>query len=1149
MDLRELRIVRLPGIDRPFTIEAGPGLNLVVGPNGSGKSSLCRATLGLLWPTTAPGGDLSATWQEDGTVWHAVRTGGPVVAWQRDGQPGNGPELPALAQASAFRLGMLDLHKLQADETDQDLARAIRNQMAGGYDLMAMLEHQVVSGKEGLKKAGDLKAANLRVAALRQEKEALVDEETSLPRLRREWDEARQAGLRVDALEAADQVVRTRNRAEEAAALLAQRYPGVMADLQEDAAERLQLLRDRQQRTTSEQAQAEQAGRDAEDTMARADLADGGPGETHITTARKHLDETRVLATQFDQACADQAAMEAAHEKAREQLKPWPQLSTEGDIDPAALRATATVLRDQLKHDAEVRGLEGILAGDDISSSESPLPDPGDLSRARQHLVAWLEAAHERRLPWLELLIGTALMAFGAWLRPWEGDWHGWVVGGLGLVTLMGALIPYLARPRTKRALADHAASNQTGPGSWNEDEVRAILEALIVEESETRLESLHRELRHHLERRRDQARDDLASISPGSFDPVVAFDAAELLHRSAAHHQTGRDLAAASTKVDSLRAQRDQRLQAIVTVLSPWLDSLSTSGDSSLALAPMAARLDDLDQRRTAYHQAQRDRAEAQRRQADAADRAAEAAAEITALLASQKLEPDQDAILRARVTRLTTYRQEAAEADQAATELKLRQAALGNLPPELQTMAQGALDFPASELATQLTSARVEAAQTDDLQRRITAVETRLDQAGRDAALDVALAHRDHMAADLGDLRDDVRGTALRRLLLQRLRRQHRRLSEPPVLARARDIFLSFTDGQYELTVPDGNQESFRARDTRTGQGLALDQLSDGTRAQLLLASRLAYLREAERGAMLPLFLDESLTASDPVRFRAVGRAVLKLMADDHRQVFYLTSNPADVQAWQQLLAGEGLPESPVIDLAKIRDLADGAALEQLITPVQPTIPSPEVGEDPAAYGSRLNVPALDAQRPATEAHLFHLLRDQLSLLHALLVRHVVQLGQVESLAAVLEADEALTQSARATLLARGRALAMFLETMAVGRGRPVPRGTLLQESGIKTNKLEEVEETLGKLNGDAASLMEALANREVSNLTLKKQAELEEWLQREDYLDRRPILPLGQVKETVFNAMRKEVEAGSFTMMDLDTMMDTWWSAAGG
>ena len=75
----------------------------------------------------------------------------------------------------------------------------------------------------------------------------------------------------------------------------------------------------------------------------------------------------------------------------------------------------------------------------------------------------------------------------------------------------------------------------------------------------------------------------------------------------------------------------------------------------------------------------------------------------------------------------------------------------------------------------------------------------------------------------------------------------------------------------------------------------------------------------------------LDEALTASDPARFDAIAGSLGRLAAETGRQVFYLTSNPADVAAWQRLLADAGEKPAPVIDLAAVRELKAAAAPER--------------------------------------------------------------------------------------------------------------------------------------------------------------------------------------------------------------------------
>src|SRR5690606_1449114 len=97
------------------------------------------------------------------------------------------------------------------------------------------------------------------------------------------------------------------------------------------------------------------------------------------------------------------------------------------------------------------------------------------------------------------------------------------------------------------------------------------------------------------------------------------------------------------------------------------------------------------------------------------------------------------------------------------------------------------------------------------------------------------------------------------------------------PQVFHRARERFARMTHGAYRLELDDGEIPSFRAIDTATGEGKSLDQLSSGTRAQLLIAVRVAFVESIETGLRLPIILDEALANSDDVRADAIIQAVL--------------------------------------------------------------------------------------------------------------------------------------------------------------------------------------------------------------------------------------------------------------------------------
>ena len=113
------------------------------------------------------------------------------------------------------------------------------------------------------------------------------------------------------------------------------------------------------------------------------------------------------------------------------------------------------------------------------------------------------------------------------------------------------------------------------------------------------------------------------------------------------------------------------------------------------------------------------------------------------------------------------------------------------------------------------------------------------------------------------------------------------------PRVFERARNHFSEFTHHNYELRLSkEAMSPRLFAVDLSSGEGRELDELSDGTRAQLLLAARITFAEEVEHGQVLPLFLDEALDQSDPARFVAIVRGLGRVAEDQGRQIFYLTS-----------------------------------------------------------------------------------------------------------------------------------------------------------------------------------------------------------------------------------------------------------------
>lgn len=1142
MDLRELRLERLPGLPDPFGIEGRPGLNLILGPNGSGKSSLTRAALSLLFGDSRLDAHCTAIWQQDETVWHAARSGRSALTWQKDGQPHAPPPLPQTDQAAAFRLGLLDILKLSVDDGDRGLARAIRSQMAGGYDLGTLIDEVDISGREGQKEARALESARQHLRDLQREARSLRHQEEELTELERQLAAARAAARRAEILRLARKARQEEQAADAAQTRLADDFPAAMRHLQKDDQRTLVSLRTRQRDDAADRAETMRAIDDAEASLRAAGLPDGGPSDVALETATQRLEEARRLAAELDRAGAAADAAETVLAEARRALGPWGG-SIEGEVlGREELGRAAREVKALLEAAAERDGLARLLALPPLQEPDEPPPSAQTLAAGRQALVSWLLAAPGRRVGWPALLAGLALVALGAILRPWSAADapFEWAVLAAGLLALAAGLAPLLPSRRAGAARRAFAATGLREPPTWTGQDVAGRIETLAEEQARSLLDQLRRRLHEDLAVSHEQA-----SRRAGAEDPTLRLDAAELLRRNAdcAGALAGRDSALAAR--DRLAVSLRETLAEAGRPIAGWLHE--TPAD----VGSLAAAIKDLTRRRDTHARAEASRRQARDRLAGLDGRDAETAAEIEALLARLGLPPapESDDLVRAYDARLASFCQRRDTALDLAARARVAREELDRFEDQDGGLAHEALAWPTDSLDVELSTAETTAARQTELHDRIVRIQERLDQARRDTTRDAALLAHDRAREDLTAVRDRVRGNALRRLLLDRVREQHNLNSEPPVLQRARAIFARITAGRYELRVGDAGDAGFFALDTTTRQGLALAQLSDGTRAQLLLAARLAYIQEAERGVTVPLFLDESLTASDPGRFAAVGGSVLDLIEQEGRQVFYLTCDPADVAAWQELLAARGLPPAPVVDLARIRGLAAAAPAERLRLPVREPAPAPTPGEDPADYAARLGgVAGLDRFAPPDAAHLLHLLRDDLALLHRLLAGRVERVGQLGPCAPALLAAGLLTPAQRDALDARARALAAFLEAAAVGHGRPVPPGALTAADLSKSSKLPQIEDLLARqdIGGDARRLVAALERGDIPRLQQRTQDEVLCWLRDQGHLVDDAPLAGDAVRQRVLRAAEADLAAGRLDLPVLNGLIDAWLRA---
>jgi len=567
--------------------------------------------------------------------------------------------------------------------------------------------------------------------------------------------------------------------------------------------------------------------------------------------------------------------------------------------------------------------------------------------------------------------------------------------------------------------------------------------------------------------------------------------------------------------------------------------------------LRRVETHLDQLDGRRRDHAAAVEDLARQNEVLANLESTAARRNEVESAIYAPLGLAPGDRAALASLLDQHDDYRTARQEVAALERDLETRR---GDL--ERHRQVTGEIVESSHELARRLEADGKLAERADELTDRMAQIEARSEEARRGHTMEVALAELESARAVLAARRDEAEGAALGRMLLDEVMRQHESSSTPPLLRRARELLRRFTHGRYDLLVAaESNPGRFLVRESSSGKQLSLDQLSDGSRAQLLLSARLAFLLESEQGQPLPLWLDESLAASDPQRFDAIACSLLALARRDGRQIFYLSCNPTDALAWQRAAVAESKSEGEipvtVTDLGQLRALVAAANADTLevLDPAPLPAPPATAGHTAASYAREITAPQPDGFAPVDALHLVYLLPDRLPLLRELLVAQAGTVGQWRALADIFVAASTITATNRTQIDARIDLAAALLEGWRVGRGLPVDAAVLAASGAVTDIFTAPLAQLLDEVGDDGARLIEALEGGAIKGFLRRKMEQLQAYLEGEGHIDHRPSLNDEQLRAQVLSAIGHHLESGALTIATADLLVGILANAIGG
>ncbi|MDF1798885.1 MAG: hypothetical protein P1V81_06895 [Planctomycetota bacterium] len=1141
--VERLHVERAPGLPGGLpALELAPDLTILLGPNASGKSTFARCVRASLWAAERQGGDrLSARWRQAGQVLDVELRAGRVH-WEPAPPVGVPPGAASLA-----RLGIRDLLDSEAD-VDREVAQRVQLELAGGLDLGAArasfgASERLVSGARLTKLRAEASDALRSANALAGE---LLTKEARLAELA---DEVQQLEARARDLEACRAQRAVLESDLRLAALVAdeQRFPADLDRLQGGELEALASLEAAVADCTRERDQATAELEQVQAELDRHGFAGAVPDEAQLEAWAKRLEGLATKVLRRDELTEQLARATARAEAARERLV------AEAGIPPTPeqLDALGALIEKLRGARAEAQGAHRVR---NLWGGRAEGPDPGPLRTASAALRAWLrtpaavgQAATAAWLPRVLtlggpvlLLVALALWQLGAELGPGPGTA---ALAGVGLALL---LLGLRGRPATESGAAPSGgqiadlrvhqrAAEEAGlaPAEWTTPAVEAQLEVLqrdlAAAESARTAADLARSAGDDERRLTDTVEAlaaELAALlaSTGLASDLADLGAAEQLSALRRWH----DAEDARSGPAGALAQVTAELEAGLSEAGVWLTGFDASLEAVDVEAARASR-SVLERRCRRLQAAEEARDQATRELARRTKALATSQVELAAFWTRVGLDAeaaDSRAVLARRLDQLADWAQHRTALAEARTLDRAHRETLAKTgPPEhLATLDEPGTAELLAALEEWIEAHGAARERLDQLLEERGSIQGELERAREGHRMTDALAKSHEAESLVAAEREEAAEQALARLLLDEARDAHDSDHAPRLLERARQRFSSFTGHRWRLEV--ASERGFQVREATTDAVLGLDQLSDGTRIQLLLAARLTALEELEAQGPLPLALDEALSTTDPQRFTDIAAALYQV-ADEGRQLLYLTADPAEAAQWCHAARALGRPEPKVIDLGA--ELGEGAAWTSEVgppaTPV-PRAPIPAPGDlDPAAYAERLGVPALDGFEHEGTWHLYVAAWSDLTSLHRALSRRVASLGHWRAVRAAGETPPGIDDQAAAAIDARVELAIAFAPRWRQGRGRPVTWQDVEASGSIGPSFEDRVREVLTEHGRSPGAFLEAV--RAIKRFRAAQADELQAHLETIGCLPTEPPLADTELVERTLRAAPDAVE----------------------
>lgn len=1136
--LNSLTLHRAFGIPNGFRLaDFGPGVTVIWGPNGSGKSTTARALHSLFcFDRSEDGMRVEADVSYGDEHWTLLRTGKQGSA-RRGGIDQPNPGFARLTESTRDRY-LLALHDLLRVD-DSNFADLVAREMSGGYDIEA------AATASGFEKSPSLNPRRLDVqkaiqahSKLLAEQNELTDQRDRMNELLAESEQVLEATRRRTWLLKIQELHQLRVDANDAGALV-DSFDGVLASAKPTDAEMIAEWMRREPGLLDRRTVVEAALLNAQEAWNEL----GAPDIEQLERALAEL-ETRIAALKASEGDLAQARQDhgTAAQRAQELTVA---ISAELPIplqrqDVVAILGTFHAALESQDSAQALAKAEAILS----SQVQRPefVPDQRELWSRVELLTDWLQTpttdrSTTRRLR-LALLLAAAVVAAQAVIlgARWHEYGYAFALVSVVLIVLAWRIGQTDSGTETRHRIAGAWERAQgAGPDRWERDAVIHALDNAIADVQDARKaardEQLWTSLAPHLDQRADQialAEQRVAAIS-AELGPGFEVDRAALHHLATS---LGTALGAAQT-ARQLELKKDRAGEAYAADLRILQENVTPLASDVVADAAAADGL--LVQLRNRLR------------------RAIDVEKEIDRLVSERDdvIDPALERIERDRNELIARFdHRSVSEIEHLLTELDSYLAARSRRQNREDNFAialnhQGidfALDeWPPERLEQEIAACEAIIQRAPDTNQKIGMIRQRVSDAERSNAVAEAINRITDAKAAYADAVAERLRDAIGAIVLDEVRIITRRAHVPAVVQRARALFRDFTSGRYELRSAVGKNPGFSAFDTTLGEEQSLNQLSSGTRVQLLIAVRLAFVEHLETDAMLPVIFDETLANADDIRSDALIDTTLHI-ASTGRQVVYFTAQLDEVEKWQERAEQQGTTVQ-VVDLSEARGEARQSRSSLVaIEPLRPReIPAP-ADLDRARYRDLLAVPFLDVWADDSgPVHLWHFFEDLHELHRLMSEHHVTVWGQVrqyevDGAAPSLEID----RSTYARLNAIGNAMSTMLRSARIGHGRPVTIEALIESGGTTPTFDKKCRDLLQLVEFDGAKFIARLEANAIKGFQTKNVEKFRTYFEENGHLGSGDVLDATDIRARTAAESDLAISSGLLDLATIDRLI---------